>query len=232
MGHMPHSATQLTLDGRAATLRTDDLIEILAASQQRQPRRASMVTVSLGLAAGLATSVLLVAGTLGIRPDLRGALENPGVWLKLFFGGVVLLAAGVAATRLSLPGRGWSGAGTVLSAAFAILAICGLVELARLPVAEWAPCIAGQDWLTCLIAIPLLALPTVFAMGAAMRRLAPTRLRLAGTLLGLAGGGAAALAFSLYCQDDAVPFTAVWYGLALGGSALLGRLMGPRLLRW
>ena len=186
----------------------------------------------MGLSAGVASTVLLMAGTLGIRPDLRASLGDPVVWLKLCFSVLVLLAAGVAAWRLSLPGRGWSGAGLVLSLAFAVLAICALVDLAGRPAAEWAPCIAGQDWLTCLLAIPLLSLPTMLAVGAAMRRLAPTRLDDAGTLLGLASGGAAALAFTLYCQDDAVPFVAVWYGLALGVSALLGRLLGPRLLRW
>ena len=84
----------------------------------------------------------------------------------------------------------------------------------------------------CIVAVPLLALPTMLAGAAAMRRLAPTRLDEAGMLLGLASGGAAALAFTFYCQDDAVPFIAVWYAVALGVSAMLGRLVGPRLLRW
>ena len=213
-------------------MRTDDLIEILAASQQRQPRNPPWAAVSLGLAAGLASALLLTTATLGIRPDLIASLGSPAVWLKLCFGAIVLLAAGVAATRLSLPGRGWSGAGIVLSLAFAALAVCALVELARLPAAEWAPCIAGRDWLTCLFTIPLLSLPTMLVTGTVMRRLAPTRLDLAGTLLGLASGGASALAYTLYCQDDAVPFVAAWYGLALGVSALVGRFLGPRLLRW
>ncbi len=214
------------------TLQTDDLIKVLAAAQGRQPRGRSWAAMSASLAAGLVATLMLMAATLGIRPDLAASLTDPVAWLKLGFSVLVLLAAGKAAWRLSLPGKGWSGAGVVLLVVFAVVACWTLVDLAGRPMAEWAPCIAGRDWLTCLVAIPLLALPPMLAMGLAMRRLAPTRLDLAGTLLGLASGGAAAFAFTLYCQDDTVPFVAVWYGLALGASALLGRLLGPRLLRW
>ena len=214
------------------TLQTDDLIKVLAAAQGRQPRGRPWAAMSASLAAGLVATLMLMAATLGIRPALAASLTDPVAWLKLGFSVLVLLAAGKAAWRLSLPGKGWSGAGVVLLVVFAVVACWALVDLASRPVAEWAPCIVGRDWLTCLVAIPLLALPPMLAMGLAMRRLAPTRLDLAGTLLGLASGGAAAFAFTLYCQDDTASFVAVWYGLALGASALLGRVLGPKLLRW
>lgn len=213
-------------------MRTDKLIDILADAQQRQPRGAPWVAVSAGLTAGLAAALLLMTTTLGIRPDLIAALADPVVCLKLGFTVVVLLGAGMAARQLSLPGKAWRGAAAILFLAFAVLALWGLADLARRPVAEWAPCIMGHDWLTCLVAIPLLSLPTILAMGAGMRQLAPTRLRLAGTFLGLAAGGAASFAFTLYCQEDTVPFIVVWYSLALGISALLGRAIGPWMLRW
>ena len=220
------------MGGEAGRLRTDDLINMLAAAQRPQPASAPWATVAAGLAAGLAAALLLMSATLGVRPDLVDSLGNPTVWFKLGFSALVLLAGGMAARQLSLPGRNWNRAGFVLLVVFIIVAAWALVDLAGRPPAEWAPCIVGQGWLTCLVAIPLLSLPTIVVMGAAMRRMAPTRLQLAGTLLGLAAGGAAAFAFALACQDDTVPFVAVWYGLALGMSALLGRLLGPRLLRW
>lgn len=82
------------------------------------------------------------------------------------------------------------------------------------------------------MAIPLLSLPTILIMSVGMRRLAPTRLRLAGAVLGLASGGAASLTFTLYCQGDAVSFFVVWHSLALGISVLIGCALGPRTLRW
>lgn len=213
-------------------MRTDDLIEMLAAAQRPQSRGASWAAVTAGAASGLLAAFLLAAATLGVRPDLIASLGNPAVLLKLGFAAIVLLAAGTAAGRLSLPGKGWGRAGLVLALASAAVALWALVDLAGRPVAEWGPCIVGRDWLMCLLAVPSLSLPAMLAIGAGMRRLAPTRLELAGTLMGLASGGAGALAFSLYCQDDTVPFVAVWYGLALGASALLGRVLGPWLLRW
>lgn len=220
------------MDSGPKTSQTDDLIKVLAAAQGRQPRGRPWPAVSASLAAGLTVTVLLTAATLGIRPDLAASLTNPVAWLKLGFSVFVLLAAGMAAWRLSLPGKGWSGAGLVLLVVFGVVACWALVDLAGRPMVEWAPCITGRDWLTCLVAVPLLALPPMLAMGLAMRRLAPTRLDLAGTLLGLASGGGAAFAFTLFCQDDTASFVAVWYGLALGVSALLGRVLGSRLLRW
>lgn len=220
------------MDGEAGALRTNDLIDMLAAAQQPQPASPPWTAMAAGLATGLAAALLLMAATLGVRPDLVVSLGDFTLWLKFGFSALVLLAGGMAARQLSLPGKEWNGAGFVLSLIFVIVVVWALVDLAGRPPAEWAPCIVGQGWLTCLVAIPLLSLPTMVMMGAAMRRMAPTRLHLAGTLLGLASGGAAAFAFTLACQDDAVPFVAVWYSLALGISALLGRLLGPRLLRW
>ena len=213
-------------------MKTDDLIEMLAAAQQRQPRRVPWAAIPAGAVAGLATACLLVAAMLGIRPDLVASLTDPAVLLKFGLGVLVLFAAGVAARGLSVPGKDWRGAGFVLLLVFVAVACWALVDLTSRPTSEWAPCIAGRDWLTCLVTVPLLALPTMLAMAIGMRRLAPTRLDVAGTMLGLASGGAAAVAFTLYCQDDAVPFVAVWYGLALVIAALLGRVLGPKLLRW
>ena len=191
----------------APTLKTDQLIEMLAIAQQRQPDSAPWAATSAGLAFGLAATCLLEAATLGIRPDLGASLGEPAMWLKLCFSMLVLLAAGLAARNLSLPGMGWGRAGSVLLCAFVIVALWASVDLAGRRVAEWPSCIAGRDWLTCLVAIPLLSVPTMLAMGAAMRRLAPTRLDRAGALLGLASGGAAALAFTLYSPKTTSPRT-------------------------
>lgn len=213
-------------------MRTDQLIDILASAQRRQPRGVPYVGMLAALVAGLAAALLLTTAILGIRPDLIAALTDPVVCLKLGFTVVVVLAAGIAARQMSLPGKASRGEAVILLLAFAALALWGVVDLAGRPVAEWAPCVFGRDWLTCLVAIPLLSLPAILAISVSMRRLAPTRLRLAGTFLGLAAGGAASFAFTLYCQDDAVPFFVVWYSLALGVSALLGRALGPRMLCW
>lgn len=80
--------------------------------------------------------------------------------------------------------------------------------------------------------ILLLSLPAGGGMLLVMRQLAPTRLRLAGAAAGLVAGSGAALVYTLHCPELALPFVALWY---LGGMllpALLGAIIGPRLLVW
>lgn len=214
------------------SLRTDDLIEVLAAAQQRQPRQPPSLTIAAGAFAGLCFAAALTSATLGIRPDLAASLAHPIFWSKLLITGLILVSAGFAARSLSLPGRSWRGAKYVLAMTFAAVMIWAVLDLITKPIGEWAGCIEGRDWWTCLMSIPLLSLAPMLAMAAAMRRLAPTQLKVAGALLGLASGAAAAMAFSLYCRDDALPFVAIWYGAALAVSALIGSLLGPKLLRW
>jgi hypothetical protein len=66
----------------------------------------------------------------------------------------------------------------------------------------------------------------------ALRSLAPTRLRLAGTAAGLAAGAVGASVYQLHCPELAAPFLGTWYVLGILAPAALGALIGPRLLRW
>lgn len=214
------------------SLKTDDLIEILAGAQRRQPLRPTRFSVAIGGLVGLGFAVALTSVTLGVRSDLGASLTHPAVWVKLGVTGLIVVCACFAAGRLSLPGRDWKEAKYLLAVTFAAIIVWAVADLTTRPISEWAHCIEGRDWSTCLFAIPLLSLAPMLAMGAAMRRLAPTQLKAAGTLLGLASGAIAAMAFSLYCRDDALSFVVLWYGAALALSAVIGRSLGPRLLRW
>ncbi|MCA1662608.1 MAG: DUF1109 domain-containing protein, partial [Novosphingobium sp.] len=90
----------------------------------------------------------------------------------------------------------------------------------------------GATWLRCLTAIGLLAPPAFIAISLALRRLAPTRLRLSGFVAGIAAGGIAASAYALWCPETDALFLAAWYALPIVAMGLLGALAGPRLLRW
>jgi hypothetical protein len=213
-------------------LRTDDLIDLLATAQQPQPRQPPSLAIAVGGAVGLCLAIALTCITLGIRSDLFAAWSHPAVWLKLSITSLIVISAGSAARRLSLPGRDWRGAKYILAVTFIAVMLWAVADLIARPIGQWAGCIEGHDWSMCLIAIPLLSLLPMLTMGVAMRRLAPTRLRIAGALLGLASGAVGAMAFTLYCQDDAVSFVALWYGVALALSAVIGCILGPKLLRW
>jgi len=64
------------------------------------------------------------------------------------------------------------------------------------------------------------------------RLLAPTRPRLGGLLIGLASGGAGAVAYAFYCPEQSPAFLLAAYTTAMLVPALAGAAAGPRLLKW
>ena len=89
----------------------------------------------------------------------------------------------------------------------------------------------GSTWLTCIASIAGFSLPVLGGVVWAFRRLAPTRLRLAGLLAGITSGSTAALVYALYCPETTATFLASWYTGGIAVAGLIGLLAGSRLLR-
>ena len=66
----------------------------------------------------------------------------------------------------------------------------------------------------------------------ALRKGAPTRLKLCGGIAGIVAGGIGAAAYAFNCTSDTIPFIAIWYGAAIVLCAVIGAQLGPRVLRW
>ena len=49
---------------------------------------------------------------------------------------------------------------------------------------------------------------------------------------GLLAGSAAAVVYALHCEETAPAFVATWYSAGMFLPALLGLIIGPRVLRW
>jgi hypothetical protein len=92
--------------------------------------------------------------------------------------------------------------------------------------------IRGGDWGTCLICIPIFAVIPFVAFIWALRKGAPTRLALAGALAGLVAGALGAAAVVVHQTGDSIPAIALWYGVPIVLCAMIGAILGPRLLRW
>jgi hypothetical protein len=213
-------------------MKTDDLIQMLAAGNAPVDRAAVQGRGVLALLAALLIAFAVMALQLGIRPDLAQAGHLPMFWIKQAF--PMLLAAGgfIAALRLGRPGRG-AGAAPAL-AAFPLIAmwLFALAVLFGAPAADRAPLVMGSSWNRCPVYIAEISLPLFIAMMFVMRRLAPTRPMLAGAAAGLAAGGAGAAVYALHCDEMAAPFLAVWYVLGMLIPTIVGALLGPKLLRW
>ena len=211
---------------------SEDLIGRLAADLRPTSRLVVGRRLALGAGAGAAVSGLLVHATLGFRPDMAQAMGDAVFWVKLAY---VVALAGVAlwaCERLTRPDRVARGRIPWLLAPVLVVAALAAWELARAPASLREPMVMGHSADVCPWFILAFSLPPLLGLAWAARGLAPTRLRLTGALLGLAAGGAGAAAYSLHCDEATASFLIVWYTLGVAGPALIGWLVGPRVLRW
>ncbi len=213
-------------------MKTDDLVAVLATDAG--PIDTASLTRATGLAglAGLALASGALLLTLGLRTDLAAVLMTPPLLAKFALGGSVAGFALLAFERSLRPGRTVSGALALVLLPLAAVFAWALATLAGRPTGDWAGLVFGQTWGACVVFVTLYALLPFAALLALARRGAPVKPRLSGLAAGLGSAGLATIAYALHCPEDALPFIAAWYPLAMAIAAGLGALAGPRLLRW
>lgn len=212
-------------------MRTDDLIAVL--SDVPAPERPAAVASWLAIAAvvGGLVSFLNLTAWLGLQP-LDIAMRTRWFWMK---GGYTLCLAGaglVWVARLCRPGGVARFAPyAALTAVLAMAAMAGINTVNAPPnlVAEqWL----GRSWAVCSFYILVLSAPVFAAVVWVMRRLAPTRLVLAGAVAGVFSGAVAATIYGLHCPESTAAFVLTWYTLGIAAAGGVGAIAGPRLLRW
>ncbi len=111
---------------------------------------------------------------------------------------------------------------------FFVIVALAVISLGLAPSSHWNKMIVGDEWLECLVFIPVIAILPFAVSIWAVRKAAPTNLVRAGAFAGLVAGGVSAMAYALHCTDDSLPFVAVWYGGTIG-CVPGGAALGPRL---
>ena len=213
-------------------MKTDDLIANLAADVSPVPRYALSRRLAAGLALGAVVTLLAVGAGLGFRPDLWLAMHGAMFWIKWLYTGSLALCASLATLRLARPDAGMTG-----WLWMACLPVLGLVaisvdELASVPSSQWLAMWLGASWKVCSTNVFLLSVPIFAGLLRSFRRLAPTRLRLAGATAGLTAGAWGATLYCLHCPESSAIFVLTWYTLGMALAAAVGAMLGPRLLRW
>ena len=169
---------------------------------------------------------------MGIRADLR----EVGAWaflvLKLAFAIGTIAVTSVYLVRVARPGGERTLPIVAVSFPFIAIMVLAAISLAFAPGSHWNTMVAGDQWLECLLSIPIIAVVPFAAIIWAVRQTAPTDLVRAGALAGLAAGGVSAAGYALHCTGDSLPFVALWYGGTIALCTLAGAILGPRLLRW
>src|SRR6267154_36366 len=146
----------------------------------------------------------------------------------------VALAAGIAvALGIAFLGLGVrSDLTTTRAMPFLVVLFLAAISLGSAPRSHWGRMILGDEWLECLLSIPIIAIVPFAVSIWAVRKGAPTNLVRAGAFAGLIAGGVSAIGYALHCTDDSLPFISVWYGGTIVLCTLAGAALGPRLLRW
>jgi hypothetical protein len=213
-------------------MKTEQLIEALAANLQPISSFALHRRLLMAAAAGATVTLAIVAFGYGWREDLASALGEWPFWRKLTFTLSIAVLGLWAAFRASRPGLDAIPRALWALGPFAVIACLALVELANLDASERRGTWLGQTWQSCPWSIFALSVPVLIALLLAMRRLAPTRPAIAGLTAGLASGGLAATMYGLHCPEWAASFVATWYALGILASGVLGAVIGRRMLRW
>lgn len=213
-------------------MNTDALIAALAEDLAPVSRHAVGRRLLLGIFCGGTITLLLVALLLGFRGDLGLAMRNFAFWIKWTYTIWLGIGAVVMVLRLARPEPVRLRGFWPLAVPFALLAIVSAAEMAHVPSGDWLAMWLGKTWKKCPWLVLMLSAPIFIGLLWSFRRLAPTRLSAAGGASGLAAGAWAATLYCLHCPEVSALFVLTWYTLGIGLAAIVGALLGPRLLRW
>lgn len=208
-------------------MNTDELVERLATSPAPAPGASPRLRFALPLAVAAFGAMTLLALALG-APLGELTRTGPAAFsMKLGFALSLALASGAALFASGRPDARLRIMLAIIAVPFlAVIALAGMEVVAARP--EWP----GETWARCVASIVLLT-PFVFGGAViALRRLAPTNLRLSGALAGILSASVAAGAYALWCPETEAIFLLSWYAAPIAFAGFVGAVFGPKLLRW
>lgn len=213
-------------------MKTDDLIAMLSANVEPADHRQVARTIRSALALAGGAVVVAVLFALGIRDGATSLGTATAMALKLAFTLLLVAVASHYLIKLSRPGGERKTPASWVAWPFIAIMLLAAANLLAAPRSHWNGLILGDQWLECLISIPVIAIVPFAVIIWAVRQTAPTDLARAGAVAGLVAGCLSAAGYALHCTDDSVPFVALWYGGTIALCAVVGWSLGPRLLRW
>lgn len=213
-------------------MRTDELLDVLAADTRAVPAGWASRWLAMTAAAGAMVALALVLAWLKLRPDLGRAVAGGFFWIKALYTAALGVAGFWATERLARPGV--SARAAVLAAIVVLLVFELVAAIQFAPMNGPARLVAlqGVSWTVCSRNIVILAAPTTVLCLLVVRQLAPTQPTAAGFAAGAFAGGVAATVYGLHCPEATFVFVGVWYTLGIVVSGLIGGLLGRFMLRW
>lgn len=211
-------------------MRTDELIRVLAADTRITRHRPTTGRLMLAVALTAALVCLVVAGVIGIRPDLQLALLTPPVLFKFGISLALAWSAFSSVRQVATPEGKIRPAPFVVSA---LLLVGGVAfELTTTAPTQWTQLTMGETPLTCMSLIVLLALIPLTGILLTLRPGAASSPERAGATAGCLASGLSAFVYALHCPIDSALFVAVWYVAAVLAGTGIGWVAGRRILAW
>lgn len=209
---------------------TDELIERLVRDAICRFNLDDIFLHAIG--AAVAITAILFFFFLGVRPDFRSAMDNGRfvfkflVTVSLVFSGMMILR------RVGRPGVPIRSAMLSLIIPFGLLIAGCVTELLVASSDRWVDLMIGQNAMLCLTIIPALSIGPLACFLQALRHAAPVRTALAGAIAGLTAAAIAATFYAANCDDDSPLFVMLWYSIAIAIVAVIGAVLGRKMLRW
>lgn len=213
-------------------MKTDDLIEVLGTNVE--PVRGSHLRMALitALIVGGSMALCLVLTIFGVPKSELGTQFSVLKLLALAFTCGLVLAGASYLFRVARPGDSGRAPLAVIVLLFLAIFVAAFVVLALVHMPVRQEMLFGQQWVPCLICIPLFAIAPFTLLVFVLRKEAPTNLTWTGAIAGLVAGALGAAAFAFHHPGGSVPFIALWYGGSIILCTIIGGALGPRLLRW
>ncbi len=205
----------------------DNLVADLMPVRRVRPADAIWRT---GIAVGAA--LVFVALVFGLRADIMAARAEPIVILRggvLFILGMSALAAVIASARpgVGQVSHGWRWA-LGMAMLFPVTSVFLMIGDGALPMGT----LTAHSARYCIAISTGSALVIGTALVSWLRSGAPTTLNRVGWLTGLAAGSFGTFVYALHCPSTSIHYIGIWYTLAVGICAVVGRLVVPNVVRW
>jgi len=213
-------------------MKTEELTLLLATGAGAVDSRTIERRFTTALGWGTPIAVILMMLLLGTRVDLSQALLLPMFWLKVIFAFALVVAGLLLLRRVARPGNPPGAAAWWAAAPFIALWALALIVLSNAPPEQRLDLVLGKTWTACPWLIAMLSVPLLAGLFWALQAAAPPRPALAGATAGLLSGAVGTLVYCIHCPEMEAPFLAIWYVLGILIPALIGALLGNKLLRW
>src|SRR6266545_2399812 len=153
---------------------TDQLINLLVADLKPVDRACISRALIIALAGGAVSAFGVMFLLLGPHPSVFSSENSGFLIVKLLFTSGVVAAAAVFLPQFARPGAEGRCFMVFVSAPFIAMAVLASMAFAFSHWSTWGKMAIGNTWLTCLHAIPLLAIVPFVAVVLALRTGAPT----------------------------------------------------------